>query len=172
MFEREVFLDGCKAALAAGEGPRAIRALVARAVADPDSLIAALGAPSQAGMETLYRAADLTVLTVAWAPGTAFPPHDHRMWAVIGVYQGREDNSFFRREGAGIVAAGKTELHGGDTLAMNAQTIHAVRNPLDRITAALHVYGGDFFATRRSEWETGAERPYDLTRTLERLTGA
>ena len=26
-------------------------------------------------------------------------PHDHRMWAAIGIYQGREDNAFYRRPG-------------------------------------------------------------------------
>lgn len=24
-------------------------------------------------------------------------PHNHRMWAVIGIYTGREDNIFWRR---------------------------------------------------------------------------
>ena len=42
--------------------------------------------------------------------------------------------------------------------------IHAVTNPLDQITAAIHVYGGDFFATPRSEWDprTFEERPWDV----------
>jgi predicted metal-dependent enzyme (double-stranded beta helix superfamily) len=34
-------------------------------------------------------------------------PHDHRMWAVIGVYTGREDNIFWRRvagEAGGLTA--------------------------------------------------------------------
>jgi hypothetical protein len=54
-------------------------------------------------------------------------------------------------------------------------------NPLDRITAAFHVYGGDFFNTPRSEWnpDTFAEQPYDMEHTVrafqeanERLHGA
>jgi hypothetical protein len=28
-----------------------------------------------------------------------------------------------------------------------------VSNPLKRLTDAIHVYGGDFFATPRSEWD-------------------
>ena len=37
-------------------------------------------------------------------------------------------------------------------------------NPIVKITAALHVYGGDFFAPGRSEWnpETLEERPFDV----------
>lgn len=47
-------------------------------------------------------------------------------------------------------------------------TTHSVTNPLDQITAAIHVYGGDFFATQRSEWNprTFEERPYDVADTL------
>ena len=41
-------------------------------------------------------------------------------------------------------------------------------NPLDRLTGAIHVYGGDFFTMPRSEWtpETFEERPYDIEHTL------
>ncbi len=44
----------------------------------------------------LYRDDDLTVLHVVWAPGMSIYPHDHRMWAVIGIYSGQEDNAFYR----------------------------------------------------------------------------
>ena len=39
--------------------------------------------------------------------------------------------------------------------------IHSVTNPIPRLTGAIHVYGGDFFAIERSEWdpETLAEGP-------------
>jgi hypothetical protein len=39
-----------------------------------------------------------------------------------------------------------------------------VINPIKRLTGAIHIYGGDFFATPRSEWdpETLRERPFDL----------
>jgi predicted metal-dependent enzyme (double-stranded beta helix superfamily) len=42
--------------------------------------------------------------------------------------------------------------------------IHSVTNPIPRLTGAIHVYGGDFFAKPRSEWdpETLRERPFDL----------
>ena len=35
-------------------------------------------------------------------------------------------------------------------------------------TGAIHVYGGDFFAAERSEWdpETLREQPYDVEKTL------
>ena len=37
-------------------------------------------------------------------------------------------------------------------------------NPLSQLTAAIHVYGGDFVNQPRSQWGPGApvERPYDI----------
>ena len=47
---------------------------------------------------------------------------------------------------------------------LGESVIHAVTNPLDQITAAIHVYGGDFFAVPRSEWDpqTLEERAFDI----------
>ena len=45
-------------------------------------------------------------------------------------------------------------------------------NPIPKLTAALHVYGGDFFAPAgRSEWdpETLLEEPWDPVRALRRF---
>ena len=90
-------------------------------------------------------------------------PHDHRMWAVIGLYGGREDNVFYRRTSEGLVPAGAKDLEIADTILLGKTVIHAVANPLREFTGAIHVYGGDFFAVPRSEWdpETLEERPYD-----------
>jgi len=43
-----------------------------------------------------------------------------------------------------------------------------VTNPLSRLTGAIHVYGGDFFAVSRSEWdpENLLERRYDAERAM------
>jgi predicted metal-dependent enzyme (double-stranded beta helix superfamily) len=43
-----------------------------------------------------------------------------------------------------------------------------VTNPLPRLTGAIHVYGGDFFAVTRSEWdpESLRERPYDAEKAM------
>ena len=46
--------------------------------------------------------------------------------------------------------------------------IHSVTNPISRLTGAIHVYGGDFFAAERSEWdpESLREHPYDVKKAL------
>jgi predicted metal-dependent enzyme (double-stranded beta helix superfamily) len=123
--------------------------------------------PSEGGLSILDRAPDLTVLHVVWAPGMQLFPHDHRMWAAIGIYAGREDNAFFRRSGSeprSLTESGGKLLDTGDVLVLGDDVIHSVANPLDRLTAAIHVYGGDFFAEPRSQWGPGPreERPYDM----------
>jgi predicted metal-dependent enzyme (double-stranded beta helix superfamily) len=75
-------------------------------------------------------------------------PHNHSMWAVIGIYKGREDNIFWRRlpDGSGKVeAAGAGALCVGDATPLGHDIIHSVTNPIPRLTGAIHVYGGDFF---------------------------
>jgi hypothetical protein len=46
MFELERFIDDCRAALKEAEAPKAIREVVARAVADPAGMLKALGEPT------------------------------------------------------------------------------------------------------------------------------
>ena len=168
MFDKDRFIEDCRAALQEGNAHAAIRELVERAVSDPAQVLHGLGEPHRAGVETIYRAPDLTILNLRWGPGMVFKPHDHRMWAAIGIYTGREENTFFRRAERGLVRHGTKVLNAKDTVPLGARIIHAVTNPLDQITAALHVYGGDFFATPRSEWDprTFEEQPYDVEHTM------
>jgi len=94
------------------------------------------------------------------------------MWAVIGIYTGREDNIFWRRlpgaEGGRLEAAGAKALSERDAAPLGRDIIHSVTNPIPRLTGAIHVYGGDFFETARSQWdpETLLEGPYDMARTM------
>jgi len=122
MFQKERFIEECRVALKEGNAQAAIRELVTRAVSEPAEVVRTLGEPKLAGVETIYRAVDLTILNLCYA----------------------------------------------------------VTNPLDQITGAIHVYGGDFFATPRSEWDpaTLKEQPYDVEHTMrafeesnERLQG-
>jgi len=93
MFEKERFIEDCRAALKEGDTHAAIRELVATAVSEPVHVLRALGEPQRAGVETIYGADNLTILNLCWGPSMKFKPHDHRMWAVIGIYGGREQNT-------------------------------------------------------------------------------
>jgi len=168
MFEIEQFIEECRSALGESDVHGAIDAVVKRAVSQPGQVIRALGEPQRAGADTIYRAPDLTILNVMWGPHMDLHPHDHRMWAVIGIYGGRENNKFYRRSKDGLTAHGLKELDEKETIPLGPAIIHSVSNPLDKITGAIHVYGGDFFDTPRSEWDpqTFEEHPYDVEHTM------
>ncbi|MBB3190900.1 hypothetical protein [Halomonas cerina] len=173
MFDLDRFREACCLAAAGGEAQQATRELLARALEDTPGMLEALGEPRRAGIQTLHRSAELTILNVVWGPRMILMPHNHNMWAVIGIYTGREDNILWRR--VPNVPAGRIEAHGatdlgqGDVLPLDRDVIHSVTNPLDRLTGAIHIYGGDFFAVTRSEWdpERLEERPYNVERNLQ-----
>ncbi|HMI90948.1 MAG TPA: hypothetical protein VK509_06270 [Polyangiales bacterium] len=171
-FDRERLVADCRAALAESSPEQAVRELVARAVSEPSAVLAQLGEPKRSAIVALHRSPELTILNVVWAPSMTIMPHDHRMWAVIGIYSGREDNIFWRRiadePGGKVEAAGARALSCRDAIPLGDDIIHSVTNPLAAFTGAIHVYGGDFFAVDRSEWDPGTllERPYDVQRAL------
>ena len=171
MFAIDQFVADCRAALAADRSHKLVREVVAEAVSDPPSLLKGLGEPHGSGIHKLYHAADLTILNVIWAPHMTIMPHNHQMWAVIGIYTGREDNIFWRRIPGGrgrVEAAGAKALSARDAEPLGGNIIHSVTNPIPRLTGAIHVYGGDFFGAERSEWdpESLEEGRYDVTKTI------
>jgi predicted metal-dependent enzyme (double-stranded beta helix superfamily) len=151
MFDTDMFLDDCLAAAREPEPHRVVKELLERAVGDPIDIVRALP-PERSGITKLLVTPEVTVLHVVWAPGMSFGPHDHRMWAAIGIYTGGEDNSFYRRHGDTITASGGKRLEPRDVALLGDDTIHAVTNPTTEFAGAIHVYGGDLFATDRSEW--------------------
>ncbi|MGH7153135.1 MAG: hypothetical protein ACREF3_04340 [Acetobacteraceae bacterium] len=173
MFDLDQLATDCHKAVRAG--PKAVREVIARAVREPGAVIKRIGEPKRAGIEVLHRSKEVTILNLIWGPNMILMPHDHRMWAVIGIYTGREDNIFWRRlpdQPDRIEAAGARSLCVGEAFPLGQDVIHSVLNPISRLTGAIHVYGGDFLEQERSGWdpETLVEGSYDaekLRRSLE-----
>jgi predicted metal-dependent enzyme (double-stranded beta helix superfamily) len=154
----------CIEAVGESDPRRAIRDVVARFVTST-ALRGDQSEEPAVGLDVLYRSPDLTVLNVIWPPLMTLFPHDHRMWAAIGIYRGREDNAFYRRDGESLVSSGGRELADGAVLLLGDDVVHSVHNPAhSSYTGAIHVYGGDFVGTPRSQWDpdTLREQPYDL----------
>ena len=174
MFQIGRFIDECQAAVKESDALDAVSELVARVVSEPAQVLRALGEPERSGVQTIYKANGLTILNVCWGARMKFHPHDHRMWAVIGIYGGCEQNTFYRRSKAGLTKHGTKELNAKNVIGLGDTIIHAVTNPLDQITGAIHVYGGDFFGTSRSEWDpkTLEEHPYDVEHTMRAFEAA
>jgi predicted metal-dependent enzyme (double-stranded beta helix superfamily) len=168
------FVEDVKRANKEKDGQRAVQEVLARAVSDPTAVVAGLGEPAEAGIHTIHRADDLTILNVVWAPLMVLLPHNHNMWASIGIYSGREDNIMWQRKGSAVAAKGAAAITEKEVFGLGRDAIHSVTNPIRRLTGAIHIYGGDFFKPGRSEWdaETLRERPFDLEAARRTFTEA
>jgi predicted metal-dependent enzyme (double-stranded beta helix superfamily) len=157
------FVADCIAANQEADAQVAVNEVLARAVSTPDAVLAVLGDPKKAGLNVLLSSPTLTIFAATWTPQMNLMPHDHLMWANIGIYTGREDNIFWKRTPEGIKAFGADALFAKDTAMLPDDALHSVTNPLQRFTAGIHIYGGDFFDTTRSQWnpETLVEEPSD-----------
>ena len=173
MFNLERFVEDCRDAVSRDPTHKAVHELTKRAFSTPTDVLATVSEPTESGIFPIYSSPNLTIINVVWKPGMTVMPHNHEMWAVIGIYSGREDNIFWRRikdapDGT-IEAAGAKALSTGDVTPLGSDIIHSVTNPITKLTGAIHIYGGDFFEAERSEWdaENLNERPYDMSKVRE-----
>lgn len=164
-FDLDRFVADCRDALTDNVPQKAVREVMARALAEAAAVRDTIGMP-RAQIQKLHATSDLVLLNVIWAPGMTVMPHNHNMWAIIGMYDGREDNIFWRRvddaPDGRIEAAGAKALSTGECATLGPDLIHSVTNPSMRFSGAIHIYGGDFFNAARSEWnpDTLVEAPY------------
>ena len=178
MFNLDKFVEECRSAVKSDSSHMSVKALLEEACSEPNEVLRALGEPSKAGAFPIYNSPDLTILNLVWGRNMSIMPHNHEMWAVIGLYTGRENNIFWRQlpEDAenDIEAAGAKSMGPGDVSPLGKDIIHSVTNPLDKLTGALHVYGGDFFSVHRTEWDAEdlEPRPYDIERNIAAFAAA
>ncbi len=161
-FDKDEFITECLAAVRSGNGAStAVKEIVGRVVSNPSTIEAEVGDQTISPMMTVWhRSEELTALHIVWPPDVDLFAHDHNMWAVIGIYGGREDNQFYRR-----LEDGRIEPHTGktiikrDVIMLGPDVVHSVANPTREWTAALHVYGGEFFTTPRTMWSKDTYEP-------------
>jgi hypothetical protein len=155
MFKLETFVEDCLAAVKEDPTHKATSEVIKRAFADPGAILNELGEPTGPGIQPIYNSPELTILNLVWKPSITIMPHNHEMWAVIGIADDPDGH---------IEAAGAKSMRTGDVTPMGPDIIHSVTNPIPKLTGAIHVYGGDFFGVDRSEWdpEELSEQPYDM----------
>src|SRR3954471_17022719 len=119
-------IDRCQRAVGEHTPALAVRDVLDELIRDPSALDTALGPVERGGITPLHNADDLTILRVAWTPGMALNPHEHRMWAVIGLYGGQGDNAFYRRTADGLAEAGGKDLTARQVLILGDDVIHSV----------------------------------------------
>lgn len=145
-------------AAAAGEQPLAAVAACLRAlsgereaVSEALSFLPGIGSDAE---QAFYRAPELSLLKVVFAPGRRTPPHDHGTWAVILLLSGGELNTYWReRPGGGLEAVKTTETGPGSVSPMPEDAIHTVECAGAEPAVGLHVYGTDLITGPRRIWD-------------------
>ncbi|MAP95195.1 MAG: hypothetical protein CMK07_09625 [Ponticaulis sp.] len=169
-FDRDQFAADCLQANTETDPVGAIREILASALSDPADVLRGIGEPTEAGMDVLLRSDELTIFAATWTPRMCLLPHNHDMWAMIGIYTGREDNIFWHETDDGLKSLGANCLFEGDIATLGKNAVHSVTNPLLRFTGGIHIYGGEFFDTPRHQWdpETLEKEPTngDMVRAL------
>ncbi len=160
-FEIQAFCTELQKAVTATNAESAVEHVLAKAVADPLAL--ANAAPEFAGDEQcVLEEPTLSVYWVKFFAGSCVPPHEHKMSAFIGVYQGVEVNRLYQRSGEQLTLLGVRRVNAGETLTIAPDGIHDVYPGNGKESRALHVYLGNLTGVERSLFhpETGAAIPF------------
>ena len=160
-FDINRFAAACEAAAASDDPPGQVHALVGQAVANPALLNSQFGNTEEE--ETLLYASDnLVIVHLRLTPNVHYPPHNHNMVAVIGIYCGRERGHSYALHEDRIVDQGFHDYGAGDVAVMDKDAIHSVVNPHTSFSFGLHVYLGNLLTVPRSIWNpaSGDEHPY------------
>jgi predicted metal-dependent enzyme (double-stranded beta helix superfamily) len=173
-FDKEAFVASCHDALAETDVVAAVTETVQRVLVE-------CGESIGTSDETLHRSPILTVQRLRWGSGALTDPHEHRLWAVVGVYRGEEQNRFYERGPTGLRPTGERVVARGDVLSLAPDVIHSAASIGSDWLGGLHVYGGDLFAVERSAWDpAGQEHPYEavasqrrrMVQCIDRVAGA
>lgn len=104
-----------------------------------------------------------SIVSLVWLPGQSTPIHDHRCWCVVGVLEGREQESRYtlhHQDGVEWLVEGKgTYFTPGDVcvLVPPDEDIHRVGNADQSATISMHIYGANI-----AEVGTSINRRFDL----------
>ena len=143
------------------EAVKRVRAIMQEAVRDPQAVSQYLHAFDGDDV-ILYEDETVSIQHCRFDPGLHVPPHDHRITAVIGVYEGGEVNHFYVRDENQLVRKTTKKVMPGDVISMGPEAIHSVEPGGDECGYAIHVYLGPLSDVERSlyDWESGAEYRY------------
>lgn len=174
----EAFVETCKDAVKGDDARATIHAAMTELFADPAALAAGIPAFTDDQVETsprgfrlggealFHQAADLSVMVLGTRSGVIQPPHDHEMVAMIGVFEGCEEQRFWARTDDGIEPAAGRMLEAGEVMVLGERAIHAISSPPHQDARAIHVYLGNIYDVERSLFdpETLEEHPFESDR--------
>ncbi len=118
--------------------------------------------PDRFAMNLLYMPEDeaISIIGGVWQPRQTTPIHDHLTWALIGVYDGEETESIYKRTDDGsdpkiarIEKVSDRKNGKGHVTVLGHRGIHRVSNLSERPTRSIHVYGRDIGHTQRHSYD-------------------
>jgi len=118
------------------------------------------------GQWLLYRAADrsLCLFSLVVPPGAMTPVHDHLAWGLIGLYEGNQDEEFYRPGSSRLELVRQRPLVPGDfyKLLPPRDDVHRVRTTSDVTSVSIHLLASDTGCILRHTYEetTGEARPF------------
>lgn len=106
----------------------------------------------------------LALFSLVLPPGTETPVHDHLAWGLVGLYQGTQEEAFYRRVDATEAHIGHAELEHvrsdemgrGDfyELVPPDGDIHRVKTTSDVPSVSIHLLGADVGCIQRHLFDT------------------
>ncbi len=165
-FDVDSFVSQCRAANRSGADPiNAVRDVVDEAVSRAAEILQVLPASGEEEI-LLYQSSDLTIYRVLVFQGLQYPPHEHGMPVVLGIYAGCETNLLYTRlkeDHHRIKQIGRIDVGAPQVRVLDGDVIHSVTNPHPEPAAALHVYFGNLSLQKRSLWtlDLDGEQQFD-----------
>lgn len=95
-----------------------------------------------------------------WLPGQTTPIHDHLTWAMVGLYDGEEHESIYRRTddhsnpNMAMLEKVSERINGkGHITTLGEAGIHRIDNVSNLPSRSIHVYGIDIGAAERHSYD-------------------
>lgn len=100
----------------------------------------------------------LTIQTEMNLPGTTSSIHNHGTWGIVMVLQGKQKNTFWRREPTDISPdkinrVGERIIEPGDIISFTTEAIHSTEVVGDEPTVTFNLYG-ETYASKRFQFDT------------------
>ena len=114
------------------------------------------------GQWLLFRAADrsLCLFSLVVPSGSMTPIHDHLAWGLVGLYQGSQDEEFYRPGDGRLELLRRRPLEPGDfyRLIPPRDDIHRVRTTSDVTSVSIHLLAADTGCVLRHTYDETSRR--------------
>jgi predicted metal-dependent enzyme (double-stranded beta helix superfamily) len=95
-----------------------------------------------------------------WLPGQTTPIHDHLTWAIVGIVEGEERESIYRRTDDGsdpkrtsLQRVSERINQKGHVTVLGRAGIHRIDNVSDKPSLSVHMYGLDIGNSERHSYD-------------------